>query len=155
MTEFQERPAFYAILPASVRYDKQLKPLERLLYAEITSLCNKYGFCYATSGYFAELYGVTRVHISNCVSHLQKCGYIRVEIDKEAGNCRKIFIETLVNNNLQALVNKSLHRIILITILYRVKILILKRIRERARARNGTNTGSITTSYLAIRNLRR
>lgn len=108
MSEFQERPSYYAILPASVRYDKQLKPLERLLYAEITSLCNKYGFCYATSGYFAELYGVTRVHISNCVSHLQKCGYIRVEIDKEAGNFRKIFIETLVNNNLQALVNNNL-----------------------------------------------
>ncbi len=94
MSEFQERPAFYAILPATVRYDKALKPIERLLYAEITSLCNAHGYCYATSKYFAELYEMRRESISRCISHLEKCGYIRVEIsnDEKTGSTRKIFL---------------------------------------------------------------
>lgn len=99
MSEFQERPAFYAILPATVRYDKALKPIERLLYAEITSLCNAHGYCYATSSYFAELYEMRRESISRCISHLEKCGYIRVEVtnDEKTGSTRKIFLTGKVN----------------------------------------------------------
>ena len=94
MSDFQERPAFYAILPATVRYDKALKPIERLLYAEITSLCNAHGYCYATSSYFAELYEMRRESISRCISHLERCGYIRVEVtnDEKTGSTRKIFL---------------------------------------------------------------
>lgn len=94
MSDFQERPAFYAILPATVRYDKDLKPIERLLYAEITSLCNAHGYCYATSSYFAELYEMRRESISRCISHLERCGYIRVEVtnDEKTGSTRKIFL---------------------------------------------------------------
>lgn len=94
MSDFQERPAFYAILPATVRYDKDLKPIERLLYAEITSLCNAHGYCYATSKYFADLYEMRRESISRCISHLEKCGYIWVEIsnDEKTGSTRKIYL---------------------------------------------------------------
>ena len=35
-----ERPNYYAILSAEVRYDNRLKPNVKLLYAEITALCN-------------------------------------------------------------------------------------------------------------------
>ena len=102
-----EKPGYYAVLPANVRYDKRLKPIERLLYAEITSLCNKCGYCYATSGYFAGLYELTREHISKCISHLQEYGYIHIDIDKRSGNTRKIYIEPLVNLKTQALVNDN------------------------------------------------
>ena len=50
--------SYYAVIPATVRYDTNLKPAEKLLYAEITSLSNKYGYCFASNKYFANLYNV-------------------------------------------------------------------------------------------------
>ena len=51
-----DNPSYYAILPANVRYDKNLKPMEKILYAEITALSNKNGYCSASNSYFAKLY---------------------------------------------------------------------------------------------------
>ena len=47
---------YYAIIPANVRYDTNLKPNEKLLYGEITALSNQKGFCYAQNQYFAKLF---------------------------------------------------------------------------------------------------
>ena len=49
-----DKPNFYAILPAFVRYDTELSANAKLLYSEITSLCNEKGFCWATNSYFAN-----------------------------------------------------------------------------------------------------
>lgn len=73
---FEERPSYYSIIPASVRYDKDLRPNEKLLYGEITSLCNKNGYCFATNEYFANLYDVHKNTISAWISNLQKKDYI-------------------------------------------------------------------------------
>lgn len=89
----EDRPTYYAIIPASVRYDERLKPIEKLLYGEITCLTNKDGYCFATSKYFADLYGMQRETISRCISNLAKCGYISVVI--EDGFKRKIFLNTV------------------------------------------------------------
>ena len=70
---------YYAVLPANVRYDKNITPNAKLLYAEITALCNDKGYCWAGNAYFAELYGVTKTSISNWISSLQKNGYIDVQ----------------------------------------------------------------------------
>lgn len=80
-----DKPAYYAILPANVRYDKELKLLSRLLYAEITSLCNKHGYCWASNKYFAELYQVSIQTISNCISQLKIKKYINVDIIYKEG----------------------------------------------------------------------
>jgi hypothetical protein len=71
---------YYAVLPANVRYDKNITPNAKLLYAEITALCNDKGYCWAGNAYFAELYGVTKTSISNWISSLQKNGYIDVQL---------------------------------------------------------------------------
>ena len=75
-----ENPSFYAIIPANVRYDKDLTPNAKLLYAEITSLCNLQGHCWATNDYFSNLYGVSKVSISKWISQLIEKGYIQSEI---------------------------------------------------------------------------
>lgn len=73
----EEKPSYYAIITADVRYDKRLRPNEKLLFGEITCLTNKLGYCYSTNNYFAELYGVTPQAVSRWVSNLEKCGYIK------------------------------------------------------------------------------
>lgn len=93
-----DHPSFYAIIPASVRYDKRLKPNAKLLYGEITALCNKEGFCWADNAYFAHLYQVDRVTISRWISSLENAGYLMVEHFQDKGNTRKIFIDSMMQS---------------------------------------------------------
>lgn len=71
---------YYAIIPACVRYDNTLKPNEKLLYGEITALCNEEGYCWATNEYFAQLYEVHTKTISQWINELKEKGYLRVEL---------------------------------------------------------------------------
>lgn len=89
-------PNYYAIIPASVRYDKKLKPNAKLLYGEITALCNQEGFCWADNTYFSRLYEVDRMTISRWISQLENSGYLKIQHFPENGNTRKIFIENLL-----------------------------------------------------------
>ena len=91
----KKTPAYYAIITADVRYDKELKANEKLLYGEITALANKNGFCWAENGYFAELYDVTTRTVSDWISNLVDKGYLKREIIKDNKNRvkgRKLFI---------------------------------------------------------------
>ncbi len=71
---------YYAIIPAYIRYNKELKFAERLMYGEITALSNKEGYCFANNRYFAELYGVSQSTISRWISHLYELGSIYVKL---------------------------------------------------------------------------
>jgi hypothetical protein len=71
-----EKPNYYAILSAEVRYDNRLRPNVKLLYAEITALCNMNMECFASNRYFSELYGKSKGSISGWISELVKYGYI-------------------------------------------------------------------------------
>ena len=79
----EERPNYYAIIPANVRYDEELRPNAKLLYGEITALSNKTGVCYASNNYFARLYKVDASAISKWVKDLQIRDYIMVDYIKE------------------------------------------------------------------------
>lgn len=82
----EERPNYYAIIPAEVRYDTELKDKAKLLYGEITCLTQKDGKCYASNNYFAQLYGVTKTTISLLVKDLIDKGYIESEIIYREGS---------------------------------------------------------------------
>ena len=96
--ETNEKPSFYAILPAYVRYEKRLKPAERLLFAEISALTNKLGYCTASNGYFAQLYGIEKTTVSRWISHLSELGFLRLEMVYEGKQIkgRKIWIDEKV-----------------------------------------------------------
>jgi hypothetical protein len=76
-----ENRAYYAVVPANVRYDDRLTMLSRMIYAEITALCNKEGYCWASNSYFAELYNMSIRSISRAINELRECGYITIEIN--------------------------------------------------------------------------
>lgn len=84
-----EQPNYYSIITANVRYDNRLTDSEKLLFAEITSLSNKYGYCTASNGYFAKLYEVTKVTISRRIANLKECGYLSVEIIREGNEIKQ------------------------------------------------------------------
>lgn len=77
----EEKPNYYAIIPANVRYDKDIIPNAKLLYGEITALCNKKGYCWATNDYFSNLYCVSKTSISTWIKSLADAGYIYIEYD--------------------------------------------------------------------------
>lgn len=79
-------PTYYAIIPASVRYDKKLIPSAKLLYGEITALSNKKGFCFASNEYFAELYGVSKKTISLWIKSLIDNGHLKSTITYKKGS---------------------------------------------------------------------
>jgi len=73
----KEKPNYYAIIPAEVRYSKVLTPNAKLLYAEITALCNMNGKCTASTEYFCRLYEVSRGAVQNWLKMLDDNGYIK------------------------------------------------------------------------------
>lgn len=78
--------SYYAIIPANVRYDKELINGAKLLYGEITALCNEKGYCWASNSYFSELYGVSKVTISKWINQLVEKGYLYSEIHYKEGS---------------------------------------------------------------------
>lgn len=82
----EQQKSYYAIIPANVRYDKSLPPNAKLLYGEVTALCNEKGFCWATNNYFAELYGVSKTTISRWLRDLKEKGYISIEMIYKEGS---------------------------------------------------------------------
>ena len=54
-----EKPSYWAVLPAAVRYDPTITAGARLLYAEISSLTDGRGFCWASNAYFERLYDLS------------------------------------------------------------------------------------------------
>ena len=80
-----EKPSYYAIIPANVRYNNAIKPNAKLLYGEITCLSNNEGFCWAMNQYFAELYEVDKKTISRWIGQLKKFGYIDVQVNYREG----------------------------------------------------------------------
>ncbi len=92
--------SYFAILPANVRYDTRLKDKAKLLYGEITALCNEKGFCWASNNYFAELYSISKGTVSKLLSELKKYGYINIElIYKDNSKEVKKRIITLLSNS--------------------------------------------------------
>lgn len=98
-----ENPGYYGILPANIRYDKNLKPMEKIMYSELTALSNKNGYCNATNSYFAELYEVSKNTVSLWVSDLEKAGYIKTKLIYEPGTKnikeRRIYIANPITKN--------------------------------------------------------
>ena len=75
-----DRPNYYAIIPAVVRY-ADISDKAKLLYGELTALSNKEGYCWATNSYFANLYKVDNKTITRNIKELEDKGFIHIKYD--------------------------------------------------------------------------
>ena len=82
----QKNTAYYAIIPAEVRYDPDLPPNAKLLYGEITALSHETGCCWASNRYFAELYGASIRSVKNWIGALSEKGYIQIKLIYREGS---------------------------------------------------------------------
>lgn len=84
----------WAILPARVRYDQDLPPNAKLLFAEIAAKTNTMGFCWAHNKWFSEKLALTCDRVSALIKTLEEAGYIIVDVDpaRENAERRRIYI---------------------------------------------------------------
>lgn len=68
----ENKIGYYAIIPSTVLFNEKIKTNEKLLYAVITVLSNKEGYCYASNAYLGKLLKAQPHTISKWVSHLKK-----------------------------------------------------------------------------------
>ena len=91
----RNRVGYYSIIPSKILYNKKLKANEKLLYAMITSLACKEGYCFATNKYLAEKLDVNPKTISSWISDLKDKKFLKVEIVRKENKQiiqRKIYI---------------------------------------------------------------
>lgn len=107
--KIQSEPSYWVVIPADVRYDKQLKDKAKFLYGEISALCNKDGYCYATNKYFADLYNVKKETISRLLTQLKQRGYIevKIELDEQTHQVKRRLIYLLTKKSIP--IDNSLH----------------------------------------------
>lgn len=77
---------YYAVIPSTVLFNENLKANEKLLYAVITVLANKEGYCFASNSYLAKLFNSQPHTISNWISNLNKLKLVCVEIIRNDKN---------------------------------------------------------------------
>ncbi|HEY5918591.1 MAG TPA: helix-turn-helix domain-containing protein [Chryseolinea sp.] len=88
-----QQPSYYAVIPADVRYS-DIPHGAKLLYGEITALCHKEGYCWATNEYFAGLYGISERQITRWITSLEPF----IKIENSQSKARKIWITNLDKN---------------------------------------------------------
>ena len=95
----EENPiGYYAVIPSTILFNEELKPNEKLLYAVITVLANKEGYCFASNNYLADLFNSKPHTISNWISHLSKLNFVHVELIRSDNNeiiQRRIYINDI------------------------------------------------------------
>ncbi len=93
--EQEREPAFDAVIPAPVRHSQDLCANAKLVYGEIRSLADNYGYCWASNRFFAELYKLTERSVARIIKQLAELNFVNIKIlrDKQGHvSGRRIYI---------------------------------------------------------------
>jgi len=93
-------PAYWAVIPSDVRYAEDLPAGAKLLYAEISSLTNRSGYCFASNAYFQKLYGISEATVQRYLRALREGGFVSITDGDGGARRRKIYagINPLLSN---------------------------------------------------------
>lgn len=114
-------PSYWAILTASVLFDPELSSEDKILFAHISVLTKREGFCFANNSYFAseKVMNCAKETISRRISKLEKRGHIKTQIiygmDGKTIEQRQIYIMTLgayINTPIDTEINRGIDRTI-------------------------------------------
>lgn len=92
----RQNPAYYAVLPAKVRYDADLRPNAKLLFAEITALANDRGYCFASNSFLAQLFGISDRTARELIAQLCEKQYITAQVIRDENNAvieRRLYVD--------------------------------------------------------------
>lgn len=79
----KSKPSYWAVLPASVRYDPELPPNAKLLYAELSALADAAGYCFAHNDYFTQNFEWSERSIQRLLKALEIRGYISINVIRD------------------------------------------------------------------------
>ena len=83
---------YYAVIPAVILFHEDLSANAKLLYAILTNLCDRDGYCWATNEYLAEQFSTSERAVSRWIAQLEKLGFIRSEmVPNTKGSERRIY----------------------------------------------------------------
>lgn len=83
---------YYAVIPAVILFRDDLSANAKLLYAILTNLCDRDGYCWATNEYLAEQFSTSESSVTRWISQLERLGFIRSEMIPNAkGSERRIY----------------------------------------------------------------
>lgn len=97
----EEKPNYYAVIPANVRYNENLNSSQKLFYGEITALTYKTGECWASNNYFAKIYKVSPSLITNWVKALEKENLIAVDYEYKDKSIKRRTIRIIGTQNIE------------------------------------------------------
>lgn len=99
--EEKQNIGYYSIIPATILYNRNLKANQKILYAVITSLSNKEGYCFASNKYLANKLNVGANTVSGWITDLRRKNFVRVELirnNKQEIIQRRIYIKDIPYN---------------------------------------------------------
>lgn len=79
----ERKPAFWAVIPASVLFSEDLRPNAKLLYGVVTLLQESSGYCYASNRYLANLFGLQPETITGLLNNLVEAGLIATDVVRD------------------------------------------------------------------------
>lgn len=79
----ERKPAFWAVIPASVLFSEQLRPNAKLLYGVVTLLQESSGYCYASNRYLGNLFGLQPDTITGLLNNLVDAGLIATDVIRD------------------------------------------------------------------------
>ena len=98
-------------IPAEIWLSTELTKIELLVLVEIDSLDRNGQGCFATNGYFAEFFGLSKGRISKIISSLSEKGFVKVVLVRNEGSKeikeRRIYSLKPYNNKVDPIVENS------------------------------------------------